>query len=102
MLVPIYLFSFSIKQAEQLQSRMHSDIHEMNKPLARYEDDEDRDSLLKAHEREGDPMLAFLKKKKSKATVKKGMCFQMKYYCPFECYKKTEQGRMDFMEKWDG
>lgn len=35
----------------------------MSKPLARYADDEDLEKLLKEREREGDPMLAFVKKK---------------------------------------
>ena len=38
----------------------------MSKPLARYKDDEDLERLLKEREREGDPMLKFLKKKKHK------------------------------------
>lgn len=35
----------------------------MSKPLARYADDEDLEKMLKEREREGDPMLAFIKKK---------------------------------------
>lgn len=38
----------------------------MSKPLARYKDDEDLDAHLRAQERDGDPMLAMLTKKKSK------------------------------------
>lgn len=41
-------------------------LHEASKPLARYKDDEDLDALLRDQEREGDPMLAFIKKKKAK------------------------------------
>lgn len=51
----------------------------MSKPLARYRDDEDLERLLKEREREGDPMLAFMKKKnkgnkdaKNKKKQKKG------------------------------
>ena len=46
----------------------------MSKPLARYADDEDLEQMLK--EKEGDPMLAFMKKKKlsgqGKTRPKKG------------------------------
>lgn len=51
----------------------------MSKPLARYHDEEDLERLLKEREREGDPMLAFMKKKnkgnketKNKKKPKKG------------------------------
>ena len=50
-----------IKSAEQ---KVADDLYEMSKPLARYRDDEDLEILLKEREREGDPMLAFIKKKK--------------------------------------
>ena len=38
----------------------------MNKTLTRHKDDVDMNEYLKQQEREGDPMLAFLKKKKIK------------------------------------
>jgi len=38
----------------------------MEKPLARYADDEDLDKHLREQEREGDPMLEYLRSKKSK------------------------------------
>ena len=41
-------------------------LHEMSKPLARYRDDTDLDRMLRDEDREGDPMLAFMKKKKTK------------------------------------
>ena len=41
-------------------------LHEMTKPLARYRDDSDLDEMLRNEDREGDPMLAFLQKKKKK------------------------------------
>ena len=48
----------------------------MSKPLARYADDEDLEQMLKEKEKEGDPMLAFMKKKKlsgqGKTRPKKG------------------------------
>ena len=45
----------------------------MAKPLARYKDDQDLDQMLKEQDREGDPMLAFLKKKESKSKAKAGI-----------------------------
>ena len=58
------------------QSRMQAQaaeeaLHEASKPLARYRDDEDLDEEQRNQEREGDPMLAFIKKKKSKAEGEK-------------------------------
>ena len=55
-----------------VQSRMQAvaagdAVHEVDKPLARYRDDEDLDRLQREEEREGDPMLAFMRKKKDKA-----------------------------------
>ncbi|XP_067662520.1 BUD13 homolog [Haliotis asinina] len=55
-----------LKQKEALEQRLSDTLHEAAKPLARYRDDDDLDELLKSREREGDPMAAFLKKKKKK------------------------------------
>lgn len=38
----------------------------MSKPLARYKDDTDLDQMLRDRDRAGDPMLAFVQKKKVK------------------------------------
>ena len=45
---------------------LQDSLHEMAKPLARYRDDEDLDSMLKDQLRDGDPMAMFMKKKKNK------------------------------------
>lgn len=45
---------------------MEDAAKEMQKPLARYIDDQDLDKMLREQEREGDPMAEFLKKKKAK------------------------------------
>lgn len=45
------------------QQKVEDELYEMSKPLARYADDEDLERMLKEREREGDPMLKFLKKK---------------------------------------
>ncbi|XP_014677513.1 PREDICTED: BUD13 homolog [Priapulus caudatus] len=54
-----------VKQKEQQKTQLETDLYEMSKPLARYRDDKDLDEVLKNQDRDGDPMLAFLKKKKS-------------------------------------
>lgn len=46
-----------------MQEKIKDDLYEMSKPLARYADDEDLERMLKEREREGDPMLAFIRKK---------------------------------------
>lgn len=55
-----------MKQVEERDNRLGEDLYEMSKPLARYADDEDLEKHLKEQEREGDPMLKFIKKKKEK------------------------------------
>lgn len=59
-----------LKQKEVKESMMMDHLHEANKPLARYRDDTDLDSMLREQDREGDPMLAFIKKKKQKGDAK--------------------------------
>jgi pre-mRNA-splicing factor CWC26 len=50
-------------------------LYEMNKPLARYQDDEDLDKLLRERERAEDPMLDYIRKQKErhKSDKKPGM-----------------------------
>ena len=45
---------------------MESDLHEMSKPLTRGVDDEDRENHLKDVEHADDPMLQYMRKKRSK------------------------------------
>ncbi len=52
--------------------KVADELYEMSKPLARYADDEDLERMLKEREREGDPMLAFIKKKVSQEQPLKG------------------------------
>lgn len=47
-------------------------LHEIDKPLARYRDDEDLEKMLKDQERDDDPMLAYMKQKKTKQNIKEG------------------------------
>ena len=55
-----------VKQLEHQKAQINSDLHEMDKPLARDKDDQDLDAHLKAIEREEDPMLKYIKKKEKK------------------------------------
>ncbi|XP_046742721.1 BUD13 homolog [Diprion similis] len=55
-----------LKQVEDHKEKLDRDLYEMSKPLARYADDADLERELKAQEREGDPMLAYIKRKQIK------------------------------------
>ena len=46
--------------------KMESDLHEMSKPLTRGVDDEDRENHLKDVVHADDPMLQYMRKKRSK------------------------------------
>ena len=56
-----------MKQTAAIQDRIANDLHEMSKPLTRTADDVDLDDHLKNVERQEDPMLQYIKKKKIKA-----------------------------------
>lgn len=56
----------SLKQVEDHEEKLKDDLYEMNKPLARYADDADLDKQLREQEREGDPMLKYIKQKQIK------------------------------------
>lgn len=60
-----------MKQQEQQQRNVEEHLHEASKPMARFKDDDDLDKHLKEITRSDDPMLKFLKKKKSKDVKKK-------------------------------
>lgn len=60
------IFSFRVQQSKTAKNKVHDDLYEMSKPLARYKDDTDLDQMLKDRDRAGDPMLAFVQKKKVK------------------------------------
>ncbi|KFV78835.1 BUD13 [Struthio camelus australis] len=55
-----------LAQGRQQQQNVEDAIKEMQKPLARYIDDQDLDRMLREQEREGDPMAEFIKKRKAK------------------------------------
>nr|ACC68863.1 BUD13 homolog (predicted) [Rhinolophus ferrumequinum] len=60
-----------LAQSRQQQQNVEDAIKEMQKPLARYIDDEDLDRMLREQEREGDPMANFIRKNKAKENKNK-------------------------------
>ena len=61
-----------VTQTKQTQDKVADYLHEVDKPLARYRDDEDLEKMLKDQEREDDPMLAYMKQKKTKQNIREG------------------------------
>ena len=59
-----FFFFLRVAQAKMKEKEIDDMIYEMSKPLARYKDDKDLDKMLRDTERSGDPMLAFIKKRK--------------------------------------
>uniref|UniRef100_A0A1B6KCJ8 BUD13 homolog n=2 Tax=Graphocephala atropunctata TaxID=36148 RepID=A0A1B6KCJ8_9HEMI len=68
-----YKWGKGLKQVEDAAVRAADTLKEMSKPLARYVNDTDLDNYLKAQEREGDPMLDYIKRKQSEATPLAGV-----------------------------
>lgn len=62
-----YKWGKGLKQIEEQEDRIADAIHEMSKPLARYRDDKDLDAYLRAQEREGDPMLDYIRNKQAES-----------------------------------
>ncbi|CAD1479760.1 unnamed protein product, partial [Heterotrigona itama] len=60
-----------LKQVEDHEEKLKDDLYEMSKPLARYADDADLDKRLREQEREGDPMLEYIKQKQIKEGKRK-------------------------------
>jgi len=61
-----------VTQTKQTQDKVADYLHEIDKPLARYRDDEDLEKMLKDQERDDDPMLAYMKQKKTKQNIREG------------------------------
>lgn len=59
-----------VKQVEEYRSNLENAAHEMSKPLARYAGDQDLESHLKEQERLGDPMLNYIRSKKTDKKIK--------------------------------
>ncbi|NXH13044.1 BUD13 protein, partial [Bucco capensis] len=60
-----------LAQERQQQQNVADALKEMQKPLARYIDDQDLDRMLREQEREGDPMADFIKRRKAKENKEK-------------------------------
>ncbi|CAL1688050.1 unnamed protein product [Lasius platythorax] len=60
-----------LKQVEDREEKLKDDLYEINKPLARYADDADLDKQLREQDREGDPMLKYIKQKQIKEGKRK-------------------------------
>lgn len=69
-----------VKQGEDQSKRLAEDIHEMNKPLARFAGDDDLERMLREQDRDGDPMAAYMAKKKAKS--EKGKAVRQVYRGP--------------------
>lgn len=75
----VSVFVFRLAQGRQQQQNVEDAIKEMQKPLARYIDDQDLDRMLREQEREGDPMADFIKKRKAKENKeKKGLDVELR------------------------
>jgi pre-mRNA-splicing factor CWC26 len=59
-----------LKQVEEQKENLQQTLHEISKPLARYADDRDLEQHLRNQEREGDPMLEYIRSKKTEETTK--------------------------------
>lgn len=62
------LWGRGLAQKKEYEKKLEDALHEVDKPLARYRDDKDLDQLLKAKDRKGDPMAAYMAKQKQKVT----------------------------------
>lgn len=69
-----------VKQVEDHARRRHEEQHEMSKPMARYAGDDDLEEYLRNQEREGDPMLAYLREKEREKKVGGGKVLLMPKY----------------------
>lgn len=69
-----------VKQVEAHQKKREAEQHEMNKPVARYAGDADLEDYLKQQEREGDPMLAYLRQKEREKRIERGQVMEMPKY----------------------
>uniref|UniRef100_A0A182WDB1 BUD13 homolog n=1 Tax=Anopheles minimus TaxID=112268 RepID=A0A182WDB1_9DIPT len=62
-----------VKQTEEYNAQLQAAAYEMEKPLARYADDKDLDEYLKQQERDGDPMLEYLRNKQREENKRAGI-----------------------------
>ncbi|PNF38109.1 BUD13-like protein [Cryptotermes secundus] len=65
-----------LKQVEEQKENLQQALHEISKPLARYADDKDLEQHLRNQEREGDPMLEYIRSKKTEEKTKSKLKYQ--------------------------
>ena len=98
--------SAGLKQTKEAKEKIESDLYEMNKPFARYEDDEDRDKLLKEKELLDDPMLDYMRKKKAKKekelALKEGKEYKPKLNYRGPTAAPLNRFNIDPGHRWDG
>ena len=61
---------FRLVQTKEAAAKKADNQYEMTKPMARYNDDQDLNSLLKQKGRDEDPMNKFMEKKKKSELLK--------------------------------
>lgn len=59
-----------LKQGADQSKKLEEDVHEMSKPLARFAGDDDLEQMLREQDRDGDPMAAYMAKKKRESSGK--------------------------------
>lgn len=69
-----------VKQVEDHQRRREEEQHEMSKPVARHAGDKDLEDYLKNQERDGDPMLAYMREKEREKRIDSGQVMCMPKY----------------------
>lgn len=69
---------------EDYRAKMNSETTEMDKPLARYANDDALERLLREQERDGDPMLKYLQAKKEANDRREGLLVFPAYKGPFQ------------------
>ena len=62
---------YSVAQQQMKEQEVQDMLYEMNKPLARYKDDDDLDKMLREKEHVGDPMLEYMRNRKERQRVNK-------------------------------
>ena len=76
-----------VVQTQSREKKLEDELHEMAKPLARYRNDADLEEMLRNQERQDDPMLAFMTKKKVKQDEKAGKKCEVSGKCNSIGYK---------------
>ena len=66
-LAPITI-DYRLVQHKEAAAKKADNVHEMSKPVARYSDDSDLNSMLKQRARDDDPMSKFTMEKKKKSS----------------------------------